>query len=140
MPNIDPYLFFGGNCAEAMQFYEKTLGGRIKTMMTHAQSPMAAQAAPEMKHLIMHAALELDGRTIMASDAMPGKYEGMKNVAIALSYPTADEARKIHKLLAEDGEVQMPMEKTFWAEAFGAVKDRFGTSWFVGGGMLPLPG
>jgi len=42
MPKLDTYLFFDGNCAEAMRFYERTLGGKL-FMMTHAESPMGAQ-------------------------------------------------------------------------------------------------
>jgi PhnB protein len=33
--------------------------------------------------------------------------------------------------------VNMPMQKTFWAESFGMLVDRFGTPWMVGGGMQP---
>ena len=29
MAQLDTYLFFAGTCAEAMRFYERTLGGRI---------------------------------------------------------------------------------------------------------------
>jgi PhnB protein len=30
----------------------------------------------------------------------------------------------------------MPMQKTFWAETFGMLVDRFGTPWMVGGGFV----
>ncbi|HEY8020283.1 MAG TPA: VOC family protein, partial [Thermoanaerobaculia bacterium] len=39
MPQLDTYLVFDGNCAEAMRFYERTLGGKLETLMTHAESP-----------------------------------------------------------------------------------------------------
>jgi PhnB protein len=35
--------------------------------------------------------------------------------------------------LAEQGQVNMPFEKTFWAEGFGMVIDRYGTPWMVNG-------
>ena len=141
MATIDPYLFFDGNCADAMRFYEKTLGGKLVALMTHGESPMAEQCGgPEMKDRIMHACLALDGRALMASDAMPDdSYQGMQNVSVALTYPAADEAQKVFGLLAEGGQVQMPIDKTFFAEAFGMVRDRFGTSWFVSGGKQPVP-
>ena len=44
MPQLDAYLFFDGNCADAMRFYERTLGGKIQMMMTHAESPAAAES------------------------------------------------------------------------------------------------
>jgi PhnB protein len=132
MPQLDPYLFFDGNCAEAMRFYERTLGGKIEMMMTHAESPMAEQASPGNADRIMHASLDIDGRRLMASDAMAGEpYEGMKNFSLSLLYPTVADARRVFDALAAGGRVTMPMEKTFWADAFGMLVDRFGTSWMV---------
>lgn len=83
----------------------------------------------------MHASLNLDGRRLMASDT-PATHsnKGMSGFALSLNYPTTDEARRVFNALAEGGTVTMPMEKTFWAEAFGMLTDRFGTPWMVGGG------
>ena len=135
MPDLDSYLFFDGNCAEAMRFYQRTFGGKLD-MMTHAQSPEAGRSPPGMADRIMHARLALDGRTLMASDAMAGDpYDGMKNFSLALQYGTAGEAKRIFDALAEGGRVKMPLQKTFWAEAFGMLVDRFGTPWMVNGGM-----
>ena len=131
MPHVDPYLVFNGNCADAMRFYEKTLGGKLE-LMTHAQSPMADKAPPGSAERIMHARLDLGGRALMASDTMAGQpYEGMHGFSLSLSYPTAADAKKIFDALAQGGKVQMPLEKTFWTEAFGMLVDRFGTPWML---------
>jgi PhnB protein len=134
MPQTDTYLFFNGNCAEAMRFYERTLGGKLE-IMTGADAPPAAQIAPGDKHLVLHARLAFDdGRSLMASDWMGGQpYEGMKSFAVALGYTKVDEARRIFDALAEGGHVSMPFSKTFWTEGFGMVADRFGTPWMVSG-------
>ena len=88
MLQLDTYLTFDGNCAEAMRFYQRTLGGKLD-LMTHAQSPMAAQTPPGSENRIMHARLALDGRLLMASDSMVGHpYEGMKGFSLSLIYPT----------------------------------------------------
>jgi PhnB protein len=135
---LNAYLFFDGNCAEAMRFYERLLGGKIEMMMTHAESPMAGEASscagPDR---IMHARLVFPGGgALLASDAMVNQpYEKMKGFSLLQHYETAEEARRIFNSLAEGGTINMPMEKTFWAEAFGVVVDRFGTPWMVGGGM-----
>ena len=135
MPTLDSYLFFNGNCAEAMRFYERTLGGKLE-MMTHAQSPIADQAPPGSSDRIMHARLSLDDRSLMASDTMPGQpYGGIKGFSLAVVYPTAAEAKRIFEPLAEGGQVTMPLQKTFWAEAFGMLTDRFGTPWMGNGGF-----
>lgn len=135
MLQLDTYLFFDGNCADAMRFYERTLGGKLQ-LMTHAESPMAAQTPPGSANRIMHARLELDGRLLMASDSMVGQpYERMKGFSLSLIYPTVAEAQRMFAALAEGGQVTMPIAKTFWAEAFGMLVDRFGTPWMVNGGM-----
>ena len=135
MHQLNTYLFFDGNCADAMRFYERTLGGKL-SLMTHAESPMAAQTPPGSANRILHARLDFDGGMLMASDSMVGQpYEGMKGFSLSLIYPTAAEGRRMFDALAPGGHVIMPMEKTFWAEGFGMLVDRFGTPWMVNGGM-----
>ena len=42
-----------------------------------------------------------------------------------------DEASRIFATLAEGGDVQMPIQETFWAKRFGVLVDRFGIPWEV---------
>jgi PhnB protein len=132
---LDVYLTFDGNCGEAMRFYERALGGRIEMSMTYGQSPEPEQCPAGSKERIMHTALSLDGRRLMASDVPAGQFKPMQGFALSLNYPTAAEARKIFDALSAGGTVTMPFGKTFWAEGFGMFTDRFGTPWMVGGGM-----
>jgi len=135
MPQLDAYLIFNGTCAEAMGFYQRTLGGTLQ-MMTHAQSPMADKTPPGSADRILHARLVIDDRYLMASDSMVGQpYDGMKGFSLSLIYPTAAEARRIFDALAQGGQVTMPMQETFWSNAFGMLVDRFGTPWMVNGEM-----
>jgi PhnB protein len=136
MLQVDPYLTFDGNCAEAMRFYERTLGGKIEMMMTFKDSPMAAQTPPGSADRVVHARLAFKGRIIMASDTMVGQpFGGMKGFSLALMYATAAEAKRVFEALGQGGQVHMPLEKTFWAEAFGMLVDRYGTPWMVNGNM-----
>lgn len=135
MPTLDSYIFFDGQCADAMRFYERTLGGRMEMMMSYAQSPDPEACPPGDPNRVMHASIALpDGRRLMASDSPEGMHQPMAGFALALNYPTADEARRVFDALAAGGSVTMPLGKTFWAEAFGMLTDRFGTPWMVGGG------
>jgi len=136
MSQIDTYLFFDGNCAEAMRFYERTLGGKLEMMMTHAESPEPTQSPAGNENRILHACLVVDGRFLMASDAMAGQpYAGMNGFSLTLVYSTVDEAKRVFDVLAKNGRINMPLEKTFWVEAFGMLVDRFGTPWMVSGGQ-----
>jgi PhnB protein len=142
MPLLNAYLGFDGNCADAMRFYERVLGGKIEMMMTNGQSPMCDQIPPGNEDRIMHARLRIDQGLLMAGDAMAGcgtAYEGMKGFSMTLSYPGAAEAATVFEALSEDGKVTMPLQKTFWAETFGMLTDRFGTPWIINGGLIDVP-
>ena len=135
MPEVETYLSFNGNCAEAMRFYERTLGGKIEMMMTHGESPMAEQVPPASRDRIMHSRLVVDGHALMASDMNAGdRYEEMKGFYVSLIYGTVKDAQKVFDALAKGGRVVMPLGKTFWADAFGMLVDRFGTPWMINGG------
>jgi PhnB protein len=134
MPTLDSYLFFDGTCREAMTFYQQVLGGTMQNMLTYAESPDPASCPPGAGDRIMHASLVLDGRMLMASDSPPGMHKGREGFALALNYPTVEEARKTFDALAQGGAVMMPMGKTFWTEAFGMLTDKYGTAWMVSGG------
>ena len=133
MPQPTSYIFFNGQCAEAMRFYERTLGGKIEMMLTGAQSPEADKLPPGAAEQILHASLSLPGGgALLASDSMGQPYEGMKGFALSLSYSNAVEARRVFDALAAGGQVTLPLGKTFWSEAFGMLTDRFGTPWMIG--------
>jgi PhnB protein len=135
MSQLEPYLFFDGNCAEAMRFYEKTLGGKLEMMMKAAEGPPGSGCPEGSPDAILHACVAVNGRRLMASDWMsPDPYPGMSGVSLTLNYPTVDEAKRKFEALAAGGTVRMPLGQTFWVESFGMLTDKFGTHWMVSGG------
>jgi len=135
MQPLNAYLLFDGTCGDAMRFYERLLGGKLD-LMTVAQSPAAGKTPPGTADKILHARLTIDGGTLMASDWMTSEpYQGMHGFALSLVYPTAADAKRVFDALAQGGRVTMPFGKTFWAEAFGGLVDRFGTPWMINGGL-----
>ncbi len=133
---INAYLHYDGTCAEAFRFYETALGGRIESMMTYGDSPMAEQMPPETKDLVMHAALIVGEGVLMGSDAPPHMRAPQQGFSVAISTDSIEEAERVFAALSDGGTVGMPMQKMFWTERFGMVKDRFGTPWLVNGPML----
>lgn len=134
-----PYLNFDGTCAEAMKTYERVFGGRLESLITFGESPDGGAIAAEAKDRIMHASLNCDGGILMASDTLPGQCAGASTQAsIAIAFDEIDRARAVAAALAEGGSVVMPMQETFWVEAFAVVLDRFGTSWLINGGRSKM--
>ena len=121
-------LNFGGNCEEAFRFYEKHLGGRITMMMNQSQAPGAPAGAGKA---IIHARMDLGDTVLIANDVPGSIFQRMRSVYLYLSVDSAKEAERVHALLAEGGEVFMPMAETFYATRFSMLRDRFGVSWSI---------
>ncbi len=128
---IDPYLSFDGRCAEAFGFYAQLFGGEIVMQMTYGESPAADQAPAGFGDKIMHARVTFAGQTLMGADSPPGRYETPRGITLSVGVADEGEAKRIFDGLAAGGTVHMPLQKTFWAAAFGMLADRFGISWMV---------
>lgn len=130
---IEPYLFFDGQCEAALGFYRQCLGGQITALHRYAGSPMEAQLPAEWKAKVMHATFESDGHRFMASDRMPGQpFGGHAGFSMSVNIPK-DPVRGEHvfKALAAGGMVTMPFAQTFWGAHFGMLVDKFGVGWMV---------
>jgi PhnB protein len=129
---LHTYLNYGGNCEEALRFYEKHLGGKIVMMMKFGDQPEAAANAPAgMKNAVLHARITIGDTLLMASDGPPDRFQPMRSVYLSLGVGSNEEAERIHKLLADGGEIFMPMQETFFAHRFSMLRDKFGTSWMI---------
>jgi PhnB protein len=127
---IATYLFFNGTCAEAFRFYASVLGGKIDFMQTTGESPMAGETPPDQHDNIMHVHMTVGDQVLMASDAPP-PFEKPQGFYVSLGIQDPAEAERVFNALAEGGQVRMELQKTFWAERFGMLVDRFGTPWMV---------
>jgi PhnB protein len=128
---VNPYLFYDGNCEAAFTYYAKVLGGEIEAMVTHEGTPAEAQTPPEWLKKIMHARMTIDGEVLMASDAPPGHFLKPQGFAVSLQIADAADAETKFHALAEGGMVIMPIAQTFWAKRFGLCVDQFGIPWMV---------
>ena len=128
---LNPYLLFNGDCEAAFELYVKVLGGKIEAMMTHEGTPAAGQVPAEWRKKILHARMSVDGQVLLASDAPPGRYEAPKGYSVSVQLNNPVEAERIFHALAENGQVRMPIQETFWAARFGMCVDRFGIPWMI---------
>jgi PhnB protein len=125
------YLNYDGRCEEAFKFYEKALGGKLQSLATFGETPMKEQVPPEWHGKVIHATLKIGDSLLMGSDSTPEYYKPMQGFSITISTDDPAEAERLFKALSEGGTVRMPIQKTFWARAFGMMVDRFGTPWMV---------
>jgi PhnB protein len=125
--SLEPYIFFKGNCREAMEFYKEVFGGKLD-MSTVGDSPDVPGMNGVDKNWIMHSSLSGGDIKLMASDSTKASDRAAK---VELSLGGTDEAhmRKIFDGLSEGGTVKMPLEKQFWGDTFGMLSDKFGVDW-----------
>ncbi len=131
MTTWNPHLTFDGDCRAAFALYQKCLGAKAPYLMTYGESPMAAQTPREHHGRILHGTLKLGEQTLTGADVLPDQYEKPSGFQVLLQAASAADADRIFAALAEGGRVQLAIAKTFWAERFGMVTDRFGTPWLI---------
>ncbi|MEP7061632.1 MAG: VOC family protein [Betaproteobacteria bacterium] len=130
---IQPYLFYEGRCEEAMEFYRGAVGAEVTMMMRYKDSP---EKNPEMcppanENNVMHASFRIGDSTILASDGMGSGKPKFEGIALSLTVANDAEATRAFDALANGGNAQMPLAKTFFSSSFGMVADRFGVMWMV---------
>jgi len=130
---IQPYLFFDGRCEEALEFYRSALGAEVTMLMRFKESPEPPQCPlpPGAEDKIMHSSFRIGETTAMASDGLCQGQPSFQGFSLSLTVPNETEADRLFAALAEGGQVQMPLAKTFFSPRFGMVADRFGVSWMI---------
>ena len=128
---VNPYLFFNGQCEEAFNVYARILGGTIEAMMKHQGTPAEGHVPPEWGDKIMHASLRVGEGVIMASDDPSEHFRQPQGFYVSLHFTDVAEAERVYNALAENGKINMPFEETFWAVRFGVLVDRFGIPWMI---------
>lgn len=128
---IEPYLFFEGCAEQAAHFYRETIGAEIQALLRYSEAPDPALCPAADPNKIMHMNLKIGDSVVMGSDGNCSGQAQFQGFALTLNARDVGEAEKLFTLLAEGGQVQMPLEETFFSPAFGMLSDRFGVPWMV---------
>jgi PhnB protein len=131
---VQAYLFFEGRTEEALEFYKQALGAEVEMLMRFRESPdrpPPGMVPPGAEDKVMHSSMRIGETRIMASDGRCAGQANFQGFALTLTAADEREADRLFAALAEGGQVQMPLGKTFFSPRFGMVADRFGVSWMV---------
>ena len=129
--HVQPYLMFDGRCDEAIDFYKKAIGAEVEMLMRWKDSPDKSMCSPGNEDKVMHSQFKVGDTTIMASDGRNTGNPDFKGFALTINAKDEAEADRLFNGLADGGQVQMPMAKTFFSPHFGMVADKFGVGWMV---------
>ena len=127
-----PYLFFAGDCFEAMTLYADALGGEVAFVMRNRDVENPEDRMPGGDDMVMNMAIKLDDTMMFGSDNTSEMYQTPQGFRLLLEAGSADEFDRLQEALGKDARrVDMPAGETFWAERFAMFTDRFGTPWML---------
>ena len=130
---LNPYLSFNGNCEAAFKFYKKAFGGEFCEVYRYKDMP-PSEGKVDAKHRnrILHMGLPVGGMLLMGHDSCPDQPAKVgNNITLSICAGDAAEAKRVFKALSSGGKVVMPLAKTYWAELYGVVIDRFDIPWAI---------
>ncbi len=131
---VQAYLSFDGRCEEAVEFYRRALGAEVTMLMRYKECPDApppGAVPPGSENKVLHASLRIGETVVMASDGRCLGKPGFQGFCLSITVANEAEADRVFAALADGGQVQMPLGKTFFSPRFGILADRFGVSWMV---------
>lgn len=131
---VNPYVYYGGRCEEAIEFYTKILNAELVMKMRFGEHPEPIpselkQMSPSELNKIMHAHLRIGGSTLMMSDGCPEPSAKLQGFSLVLEVAAVSDIEKLFSALSRGGAVVYPLGKTFFSPKFGRCKDRFGVPW-----------
>lgn len=128
LQNVTPYLFFNGNCKEALEFYSKALDGNIKGIMTYGEANETSADDPDR---IIHSQLDIDGQTFMLSDIPKNDQAAIKdrNVYIVLEFDSEEAVTTAYEQLKEDAQVYIELADMFWGAKYAKLVDKYNIGW-----------
>ncbi len=129
--HVQPYLNFDGRCDEALEFYQTAIGAEIGMVLRWKDSPDQTIRSPGNEDKVMHSQFQVGDTTVMASDGRCTGKPSFHGITLSISAGSEAEAERLFAALADGGQVQMPLGKTFFSPRFGMVADKFGVGWMV---------
>lgn len=129
---VEVYLYFNGNCREAVEYYAQIFETEKPQFMAYGDNPPNPEySLPEAaKNLIMHSRLNFNGSNVMFSDVFPGSpFTVGNNIGLAYVSKDIDQVKQLFNKLQDGGSVKMELQETFWSKCYGNLRDKFGIEW-----------
>jgi len=129
---VDVYLYFNGNCREAVEYYAQVFETEKPQIMAYGDNPHNPEYSlpEEAKNLVMHSRLNINGSNVMFSDVFPGSpFTVGNNIGLAYVSKDIDQVKQLFSKLKDGGTVKMELQETFWSKCYGDLIDKFGIEW-----------
>ena len=140
---LNHHLNFQGETEAAFNFYKSVFGGEFSNLTRYGEMPSEGSVtlSEADKNLILHVSLPINEYTeLMASDTndqfcaqtnSPFTKGNNYYISINLNANEQAEAQRLFEALSVNGQIEIPLEKTFWGALYGAFTDQFGIKWMI---------
>ena len=135
MLGLTPFLLFGGNCAEAMQFYHSCFGGDL-ILTRLGETPMKAQFPPDQHHKITYSLLKSGVVEFSATDWLHPTHRRQQGntAAMYITGDSYDELSTIFEKLRDSADQEFLVQlREMPFGIYGRFTDRFGVEWYFRG-------
>ncbi len=134
MLKLEPYIRFNGDCEEAFNFYKSVFKGEFTYIMRYKDYPENDwKITPKDEEKVLHIAFPIGKTVVLMGSDIPSESSITPgdNIIISISERSEDEVKRLFSGLSDGGKVKMPLQKTFWADLYGELTDKFGINWMV---------
>ncbi|MCL2610515.1 MAG: VOC family protein [Defluviitaleaceae bacterium] len=123
---------FNGQGQEALKMYAEVFGLESPKFITYGSLPPSPDfvISDEEKDYIFQASINIGGLDIMIQDLLKSMHSQFNNsITISVSTQNESDVKKWFEAMEHGGQITCPMQPMPWSQLYGAVKDKFGTSW-----------
>ncbi|QHH94228.1 VOC family protein [Acinetobacter gyllenbergii] len=139
---LNHYLNFKGQTEQAFNFYKSVFGGEFAMLSRYGDMPPTegVSLSEADKNLVLHVSLPINEFTVLMASDVNDQFCTQNSVftqgnnhyiSINLDPDEQDEAQRLFNALSANGQIEMPLEKTFWGALYGAFTDQFGIKWMI---------
>jgi len=138
MVKVSPFFTFGGQCASAMELYEKAFGAVVtyKARFSEASSKDFQYKDESKKDYIYHAQMKIGEQIIMLCDDSDGTLGTGTDVrsselSLCVVFDTADEVKAAYEVMKDGAKIIVPMASATYSNSYVFLTDKFGISWWI---------
>jgi PhnB protein len=114
-----------------LEFYKAAIGAKVEMLMRFKDAPDKSMVSSGTENKVMHSRVHIGDTALLMSDGRCVGKANFHGIALAISVKSEAEAEKTFAALADGGQVQMPLAKTFFSPRFGMLADKFGVGWMI---------
>jgi len=129
---VTPNFHFSGNCEEAIHLYEKAFETKADFILYYSDAKKEdwnIDLTEEQKKYVYHAEMKIGAQRIMFSDNISLKINKGNSFFLTITFDTKEEVEKAFNILAENGNILIPLRRTTYSSCVGTLIDKFGIRW-----------